>query len=90
LYSFASKYKTGNVYSGHFTPAKAMVLPANQHGQRELNGWHFHYQVWTPEEFDKKAFVKDGASQQDLKPLNRRGSLDVDVLKKHGCTAQIG
>ncbi len=39
-----------------------------------------------PDEFDQKTFVRDGASQQDLKPLNWRGSLDVDVLKKHGCT----
>jgi hypothetical protein len=31
LYLFAPKYKTGNVYSGHFTPAKAIVLTANQH-----------------------------------------------------------
>ncbi len=87
LYSFASKYKTGNFYSGHFTPAGAMVLPANQQCQLELKGWCFHYQGSTPDEFDQKTFVRDGASQQDLKPLNWRGSLDVDVLKKHGCTA---
>jgi hypothetical protein len=87
LYSFAPKYKTENVYSGHFTPAGATVLPANQHGQQELNGWCFHYQGWTPDEFDQKTFVRDGASQQDLKALNRRGSLDADVLKKHECTA---
>ncbi len=87
LYSFAPKYKSGNVYSGHFTPAGAMVLPANQHGQWELNGWRFHYQGWTQDKFDKKTFVRDSASQQDLKSLNWRKSLDVDVFKKHGCTA---
>jgi hypothetical protein len=87
LYSFAPKYKTGKFYSGHFTPAGVMFLPANQHGQRELNGCHFHYQGWTPDEIDQKTFVRDGASQQDLNPLNWRGSLDMDVLKKHGCTA---
>ncbi len=64
-----------------------MVLPANQHGQWKLNGWHFHYQGWTPDKLDQKTFFRDGASQQDLKPLNRRGSVDVDVLKKHACTA---
>ncbi len=52
LFSFAPKYKAENVYSGHFTPIGGMVLPANQHGQWELNGWHFHYQGWMPEEFD--------------------------------------
>ncbi len=46
LYSFAPKYKTGNVYSGHFTPTGAMVLPANQHGQQELNGLHLGKSWW--------------------------------------------
>jgi hypothetical protein len=40
-----------------------------------------------PDKFNQKTFVRDGASHQDLKPLNWRGSLDVNVLKKHGCTA---
>ncbi len=71
----------------HFTPAGATVLPPNEHGHRELNGWRFHYQGWTPDAFDRSTFVRQGATQQDLKPANRKGSLDVDVLKKHGCNA---
>ena len=87
LYSFGPKYKAGSVYAGHFTPAGATVLPPNEHGHRELNGWRFHYQGWTPDAFDRSTFVRHGATQQDLKPANRKGSLDVDVLKKHGCNA---
>jgi hypothetical protein len=44
LYSFGPKYKAGSVYAGHFTPAKAAVLPPNEHGHRELNGWRYQYQ----------------------------------------------
>jgi hypothetical protein len=62
LYSFCPKYKTGSVYSGHFTPAGAMVLPANEHGERELNGWRFHYQGWTPDTFDKSTYVRGEAT----------------------------
>jgi len=86
LYSFCPKYKTGSVYSGHFTPAGAMVLPVNEHGERELNGWHFHYQGWTPDAFDKSTYVR-GEATQDLKPDSRKGSLDANILRKHGCDA---
>ena len=87
LYSFCPKYKTGSVYSGHFTPAGAMVLPANEHGERELNGWRFHYQGWTPDTFDKSTYVRGEATQHDLKPDSRKGSLDANILRKHGCDA---
>jgi hypothetical protein len=87
LYSFCPKYKTGSVYSGHFTPAGAMVIPANEHGERELNGWRFHYQGWTPDAFDKSTYVRGEATQQDLKPDSRKGSLDANILRKHGCDA---
>jgi hypothetical protein len=88
LYSFAPKYNRGAAYAGHFTQAGVQVLPVNEHGKQELNGWCFHYQGWMLNNFDKKTFVRNGATQQDLKPAtNWRGSLDTDVLKKHGCTA---
>ena len=87
LYLFCSKYKTGSVYSGHFTPAGAMVIPANEHGEWELNGWRFHYQGWTPDAFDKSTYVRGEATQQDLKPDSRKGSLDANILRKHGCDA---
>ena len=87
LYSFCPKYKTGSVYSGHFTPAGAMVLPVNEHGERELNGWRFHYQGWTPDAFDKSTYVRGEATQHDLKPDSRKGSLDANILRKHGCDA---
>jgi hypothetical protein len=87
LFSFCPKYKTGSVYSGHFTPAGAMVLPVNEHGERELNGWRFHYQGWTPDVFDKSTYVRGEATQQDLKPDSWKGSLDANILRKHGCDA---
>jgi hypothetical protein len=39
LYLFGPRYKTGSVYSGHFTPTGAMVLPTNEYGQLKLNRW---------------------------------------------------
>jgi len=87
LYSFAAKYKKGSEYLGHFTPAGAKVVPADADGQRVVQGWRFHYSGWIPDDFDKTTFVRDDATQQDLKPISRRGSLDVTVLRKHGCDA---
>jgi hypothetical protein len=87
LYSFEAKYKKGGVYCGHFTPAGAMVVPVNEKGEREINGWRFHYNGWTPDAFDVGTYVRDDATQQNLKPDSRRGSLDVNVLRKHGCDA---
>ena len=57
LYSFEAKYKKGGVYCGHFTPARAMVVPVNEKGEREINGWRFHYNGWTPDAFDVGTYV---------------------------------
>jgi hypothetical protein len=32
LYSFAAKYKKRSDYSGHFTPTRAMIIPADADG----------------------------------------------------------
>jgi hypothetical protein len=63
----------------------AKVVPPNDEGVKEINGWTFHYTGWTPNEFDDATYVRDDVTQLDLKPKSRRGCLDVDILKKHGC-----
>ncbi len=63
----------------------AKVVPPNNEGVREINGWRFHYTGWTPDKFDEATYVCDGATQLDLKPKSRCGCLNVDILKKHGC-----
>ena len=86
LYSFQAKYKDKK-YIGHFTPAGAQVVPKNAEGKRSKNGWDFYYDGWEPDEFDKATFVRGSATRKNLKPDGRKGCLDVDVLKKHGLTA---
>jgi hypothetical protein len=89
LFSFDAKYGTekGKLrkYLGHFTPALAKVVPPDETGNREVQGWKFHYNGWKPDEFDRQTYARGDASAMNLKPESRRGSLDVNVLKKHGC-----
>lgn len=94
LFSYDAKYgrlEKGNKergmrkYLGHFTPALAKVVPPDENGNREVKGWKFHYNGWTPDAFDRQTYVRDDANAMNLKPESRRGSLDVIVLKKHGC-----
>ncbi len=85
LYSFAPKINASTKkYEGHFTPAGAKVVPMAQDGSREIGGWTFYYNGWKGDAFDKETFVRGDASHGNLKPENRRGCLDVDILKKHG------
>ena len=89
LYSFAPKMGgTGKKhYEGHFTPAGAKVLPANESGVREVDGWKFYYDGWHPDTFDIDTYVRDDAKYGDLKPSSRNGCLDVDALRRYGVAA---
>ena len=67
LFSFDAKYGTekGNSkekgkrkYLGHFTPALAKVVPPDETGNREVQGWKFHYNGWKPDEFDHQTLCK--------------------------------
>ena len=89
-YSFAPKFKAGKggrKYVGHESPAGAIVLPADDDGNRMINGWKLHYQGWKADSFDKTTYVRDDAAYGNLKPKSRAGFLDADVLRKHGLTA---
>ena len=87
LFSFIPRFDKKNEYVGHFTPTGAQVLPPNDEFTRSKNGWTFSYNGWMPDEFDLGTYVRKGATSENLKPLSRRGCLDVDVLKRHGLTA---
>ena len=88
LFSFRPKYDDKKKYVAHVTPGGAQVLPPNNIGQRVKDGWQFFYNGWTLNDFDKKTFVRVGATKEDIKPASRQGCLDVDILKKHGLTAE--
>jgi hypothetical protein len=89
LYSFAPKMSsTGKKkYEGHFTPADAKVLPANDSGVCEVNGLRFYYDGWYPDSFDIETYVRDDAKYGNLKPLSRKCCLDVDALQRYGVSA---
>ena len=88
LYSFIPWYnQSKKEYIGHFTPTGAQVVPADDDGFRVKDGWEFHYNGWTTDDFDDSTYVRSGAVEGNLKPHSRVGFLDVDVLTKHGLTA---
>jgi hypothetical protein len=88
LYSYTPVYHMKH-YVHHKTPAGAIVLPKHPHyGERKVGDWTFHYNGWWPSAFDRETYVRGSAKYGDLKPLDRMGCLDVDVLKKHGLNAK--
>ena len=88
LFSFGPRYnQSKKEYIGHFTPTGAQVVPADDDGFRLKEGWEFHYNGWTTDDFDDDTYMRSGAIEGNLKPQSRGGFLDVDVLTKHGLTA---
>jgi hypothetical protein len=75
-------------YVGHTAPAGAKVVPANEYGIHEVNGWKFYYLGWEPDEFDAATFIRDTANRECLKPADRKGCLDADRLRTFGLTAE--
>ena len=89
LFSFAARHHSSTKrYEGHYTPANAKVLPPNAAGIRTVDNWEFFYNGWTAGEFEKSTYVRDDAVYGKLKPSSRQGSLDGDILRKHGLTAE--
>jgi hypothetical protein len=83
-YTFKAKFKkTTGPYLYHALPTGAQPVPESSEGKRVLNGWEFHYQGWEPD-LDKKR--RNGASQINLFPEERKGYLDYELLKKMGLT----
>ena len=87
-YTFQPKYNKEKEYVDHYTPSGAIVVPENDDGRREMGGYQFYYEGWSPDDFDKETFVRDDATRKDLRPASRMGRLDIDVLKKHGLTKE--
>ena len=83
-FTFQAKYDSAKKYKGHYTPAGAKVVPQDDNGQRTMNGHTFYYDGWVPSEFDKSTYVRGSATRDNLKPPDRKGSLDADAMKKMG------
>ena len=87
-YSFYAKYGKDKKYQYHRTPCGARVVPVGANGKREVDGWEFFYDGWEPDDRAKSTYRRGNASRGNMKPSERDGYLDVDVLKKYGVTAK--
>jgi hypothetical protein len=83
-FTFAARYDKKNKYTAHFTPCSAKVVPLNADGEREIDGWKFHYTSWEADEFSRDTYIRGTANANNIRPDDRRGVLDVDLLKKFG------
>jgi hypothetical protein len=75
-------------YVRHTTPAGALIVPANDDGIREINGWRFFHRGWKPDDFDAATYIRGTATKECMKPPDRKGRLDADRLLAHGLTAE--
>lgn len=87
MFTFTANFDSKNKYTFHSTPSGARVVRMNSNGKRQAAGWEFFYRDWVGDDFARKTYARTGAAFGNLKPESRRGSLDVDTLKKHGLTA---
>ena len=88
-FCFQPKYEAlgkgkGFKYLYHATPCGATPVP-KINGRRAVGGWEFHYAGWEPEE---PTNFRSGANSTDPFPKERKGQLDVKVLKKLGITKE--
>ena len=77
--------KAPQKYLYHSLPTGARPVPKDNRngGKRMDGGWEFFYKGWESEECHR-----DGATRENVFPESRVGSLDVDLLKKMGLTAE--
>ena len=59
-------------------------VPLNQEGHRKIGGWNFEYKGWKSDVPDKR----HGATQENIFPKERQGSLDADKLLAYGLTKE--
>jgi len=88
MFTFTATFDKKNKYQYHSTPTGARVVPKDGNGKRVVDGWEFNYKDWKGDEKVKETYARSGAAFGNLKPASRMGCLDVDILKKHGLTAE--
>lgn len=85
---FQPRYNKQNKYTNHYTPCGAVVLPPDAQGKRVVNGWEFFYNGWEGDEFSRDTFVRGAANANNIRPDERVGVLDVDLLKRFGISKE--
>lgn len=83
-YYFRPKFNKAGKYMGHYLPTGAKPVPKDENGNRTCGGWTFHYDGFKNEEFP----YRSGATTTNLFPEERKGFLDINILKKLGLTKE--
>ena len=79
---FDSREK-GYKYLGHYLPTGVTVVPKNSAGKRFVDGYEFFYNGWKGD-----TERRNGATNDNLFPSERRGMLDPEKLKLHGLSKE--
>ena len=89
-YSFNPKFVSGR-YDGHYLPTGCTPVPTNESGERKCGDWDFYYEGWIPTDENGEKILKHRKplTLTNLFPKERKGSLDVDVLKKLGMKKKV-
>ena len=89
-YTFRAKFTTKSTktvkrgqYTHHALPTGARPVPPDADGNRQVEGWDFHYDKWSNENPTK---FRSGGNRQIPFPNSRKGCLDYALLKKMGLT----
>ena len=86
VYKKTGRGATANYqYVQHELPTGCTPLPKDAEGKRTSAGWELHYDGWNT---DRASLPRDGATVNNLFPEERRGCLDIEVLKNLGLTKE--
>ena len=95
-FTFRPKFKRskeGKVgeYLYHAMPTGVTPIPADTNGKRTCQGWEFHYKGWElppplrqPDDGDFSHVFRNGATRENMFPASRKGSVDMNILRKLG------
>ena len=86
-YTFRAKFEgrgRSAKYKHHRLPAGAIPVPKGEDGKRKAGGYEFHYKG-----YKGGTQHRSGAGRMNMCPPERRGTLDVEILKGLGITADV-
>ena len=81
LFTYRAKFTKDKKYDQHCLLTLAEPVGKNEDGVRAINGWTFDYTGHTG-----SSNYRNGSTNENLFPPERKGCLNVDLLKKLGMT----
>eukprot|EP00957_Ditylum_brightwellii_P018985 1428914-Ditylum_brightwellii.AAC.1 len=86
-YYFQPKRMKSNKYAGHYLLTGAAPVPLKD-GKRTCGDWEFQYKGFNNQNVDGHPSYQCGATTSNLFPKEMLGSLDADIFKRLGLTAE--